>query len=251
MEEDTKKDNQVNDHGSTENTYETKDMTVDESLSDISISTISNSSGIESDVYKHVVKRLKKKKTKERRKRLIQREKKRKKINHRVKKEKSRKVSRKSSNNERNDINDLEWNSKETSKRKRNERYSRSPSQLQNDLKRNRVHKGELVKVGNTNDKKKKKEELIPEDPFNPLLLAYVKNKKIKTHHKNKKEQTKVNDRWKHDKYETDSTDEDNEESNQRSKCTPEIDLTDVRKNVWRSKAGGVCIVEHSDGSQI
>ncbi|GAB67698.1 hypothetical protein PCYB_122650 [Plasmodium cynomolgi strain B] len=73
-------------------------------------------------------------------------------------------------------------------------------------------------------------DEPIPKDPFNPLLLAYEKKK-----------------RHRH-KYESTSGEEPNPVREERpNKPNPKVDLQHVRKNLWKSKAGGVCIPQISE----
>lgn len=252
MERDAKTNNQVIDQGTEENKkdtreykYESQKSSLVESLSDVSISTISNSSGIESDVYNNVVKQLNKKKKEERKKRGIRNDKKKKKKKC-VEEEKSNKKSK------RKKVCDFDSEIKKRRIRKRKKNYSRSVSQSKDSFRKSH-HNREISMKEVKTIHGKKKEEFIPKDPFNPLLLAYVKDRKINEDRKFKKERKSVNDKWEHDKYEADSTDEhdDEKENNQKKKLVPKIDIIDVRKNIWKSKAGGVCILENSDDDEI
>ncbi|SOV81295.1 conserved Plasmodium protein, unknown function [Plasmodium sp. gorilla clade G3] len=250
-------------------------------LSDVSVSTITNSSGIDSDLYEEVIKKIKKEKRKKRKenKRDIYKEKEKyeKKENNSDEENKIDRGNEKDrkNNSDIENISDSEYiNDKKKDRKKR--KHTDNDTKKRNKESHHHVSKKKDKNISTRKkrkytsslssesyerrkDKKKKKEkyrnsgsssksmvdENIPKDPFNPLLLAYERKEK-KTYRKNE-EHNDLNDKWKHDRYENTSEDEDinNERIYENSK--PFYDPHELPKILWKSKAGGVCVPQISD----
>ncbi|CXJ01550.1 conserved Plasmodium protein, unknown function [Plasmodium berghei] len=202
-----------------------KSMGTDENLSDVSVSTISNSTGIDSDLYNNVIKDIKREK--------------------RIKKYA--------------ETNDIEIRYSSESYRKHKKKYT--SKDFGNEKKRTRRRKDKRSSYENERkykkDRKKRKRthsrsrskdrhyENIPQDPFNPLLLAYEKNKTNIHNQKKNGGKENTNDRWEHDRYESTSSDEGYTLKHQTFDYSfPQGNITELRENIWKSKAGGVCLMQ-------
>ncbi|CRH01724.1 conserved Plasmodium protein, unknown function [Plasmodium relictum] len=198
---------------------------IDESLSDISISTISNSTGIDSDLYNNVLKEIKEEK-----------------------KRKKKLKKRKNNNENEASKNNREFTSMDSLNEEQNTKKQKIFESISENKKRHKSKKDRKRKKKVKKSKSRSKcsyDDKIPKDPFNPLLLAYVKDKKFK-YRKNDKDE--LNFRWKHDRYESTSNEEGSEEREQNiNKALPKIDIFELRKNLWKSKAGGVCLPQISE----
>ncbi|KJP86850.1 hypothetical protein AK88_03460 [Plasmodium fragile] len=295
-----------------------------DSLSEISISTVSNSTGIDSDLYIRVVRKIKKEKRQRRRERERERKRIRKRkrgsrtrsrtgsagrsgkedqrhqqhalvdqsYDHDVGTQKEHKVGecgehendikedittrdkredRKEYRRERKGVSERDHkrehkNDDQSEDRKRRKKKESTHDNRFNEdkrTKRKRVSKESYDsdrrhrKQKDADRKKKHKrsrsrtnssyDEPIPKDPFNPLLLAYEK-KKNHRHRKISDDGSITSDRWRHDRYESSSGEEAGPIREARpNKPDPKADLQNVRKNLWKSKAGGVCIPEISE----
>ncbi|VWU49921.1 conserved protein, unknown function [Hepatocystis sp. ex Piliocolobus tephrosceles] len=219
-------------------------------LSDVSVSTVSNSTGIDSDLYIKVVKEIKREKRKKKREKQRERdrEKEKKKKRQREKEGEEEKSAseinkkRKKKNYRSDDSTSME---KKKSRKKRSSRSSydseRKYKKYSDEKRRKHKIKKSTSRTYNAYD------ENIPKDPFNPLLLAYEKKKKHDIR-KNNYGRDESNRRWTHDKYE--STSDENDvviEKQAHNDANYKIDLNNVRKNLWKSKAGGVCLPQIMD----
>ncbi|ANQ09549.1 Uncharacterized protein PCOAH_00042360 [Plasmodium coatneyi] len=287
-----------------------------DSLSEISVSTVSNSTGIDSDLYMSVVRKIKKEKRQRRRERERERRRARKRKRGSQTRSRTGSSGRSGKENQREqqqilvdqkdehevgECKERENNSKENIIR-RDKREDRKESKREGKGVSERDHKKEHKNDDQSEDRKRRKkkesthenrsnedkrtrrkrvskesydsdrrhrkqkdaarkkkhkrsrsrtkssyDEPIPKDPFNPLLLAYEKKKK----HRRKKmsdEGSITSDRWRHDRYESTSGEEAGPVREARpNKSDPKVDLQHVRKNLWKSKAGGVCIPQISE----
>ncbi|SOV81997.1 conserved Plasmodium protein, unknown function [Plasmodium reichenowi] len=250
-------------------------------LSDISVSTISNSSGIDSDLYEEVIKKIKKEKKRKRKeskrdiyKEKVKYDKKESNSNEENKNDRGNEKDRKNNSDIENNsdseyINDKEKDRKkrkhaDIDKKKRNKEShhhvnKKKDKNISTRKKRKYTSSLSSESYERRKDKKKKKEkyrnsessyksmvdENIPKDPFNPLLLAYEKKEKKK--YRKNDEHNDLNDRWKHDRYENTSDDEDINIEQAYENSKPYFDAHEFPKILWKSKAGGVCVPQISD----
>ncbi|KYN97146.1 hypothetical protein PGSY75_1336200 [Plasmodium gaboni] len=253
-------------------------------LSDVSVSTITNSSGIDSDLYEEVIKKIKKekKRKKKEKKRDIYKEKEKyeKKENNSYEEntiDRGNDSDRKNNsdienNSDSEDINDKEKDRKKKkhtdidtkNRNKEAHHHVNKKRERKKSTRKKRKYTSSLSSESyeRRKDKRNKKEkyrnsegsyksmvdENIPKDPFNPLLLAYEKKEKKK--YRKNVEHNDLNDRWKHDRYENTSEDEDINIERTFENSKTFYDPHEMPKILWKSKAGGVCVPQISDDTK-
>ncbi|SCM12995.1 conserved Plasmodium protein, unknown function [Plasmodium chabaudi adami] len=229
MKEHTSKSN-IYDSNKKNNDYEniSKSMGTDGNLSDVSVSTISNSTGIDSDLYNNVIKDIK-------------RERRRKKYGEKYDREK--RYSSESDRRKRKKYTSRDSDSERKRSRRRKDRRSSYESE--------RRYKKDRKKRKRTHSRSRSKDrhyENIPQDPFNPLLLAYEKNKTNTNNRRKDGGKENTNDRWEHDRYESTSSEGGYALAGQSfDNSFPQGSITELRGNTWKSKAGGVCLMQTED----
>ncbi|ETB62742.1 hypothetical protein YYC_00431 [Plasmodium yoelii 17X] len=232
MKEHTSKNN-IYDSNKQNIEYENISIETDPNLSDVSVSTISNSTGIDSDLYNNVIKDIKRER--------------------RIKKygetnDRERRYSSESDRKHKKKY--ISKDSSDEKKRTRRRKDRRSSYENERRYKKDRKKRKRTYSRSRSKDRH---HENIPQDPFNPLLLAYEKNK-TNIHYRKKnggkenanggkenanggKENT--NDRWEHDRYESTSSDEEYKLKHQAyGNSFPHGNITELRENTWKSKAG-------------
>ncbi|EUT76830.1 hypothetical protein PFAG_05961 [Plasmodium falciparum Santa Lucia] len=254
-------------------------------LSDVSVSTISNSSGIDSDLYEEVIKKIKKEKKRKRKeskrdiyKEKVKYDKKESNSNDENKNDRGNEKDRKNNSDIENNsdseyINDKEKDRKkrkhiDIDKKKRNKEShhhvnKKKDKNISTRKKRKYTSSLSSESYERRKDKKKKKEkyrnsessyksmvdENIPKDPFNPLLLAYEKKEKKK--YRKKKYFIlcikKIYICIIFNRYENTSDDEDINIEKAYENSKPYFDPHEFPKILWKSKAGGVCVPQISD----